>query len=466
MFQKINFMINILLCLTLMLSLGYSQSSRMLNFQGKLMENSVAVNDNVNFTFTIYSDSAGTEVLWTEDQLNKKVINGIYQVKLGSVVEIPDTLFDGNERFLGIRINGGNELVPRFQFSSVGYSQFSFTADSARHIPDAAGDLSGSYPDITVNSIRGRLISPSAPQNDQVLKWNGIIWFPSDDSTGGSPSGSAGGDLYGTYPNPVIKNSAVNSAKIENSTITGSDISNSASLSVGSISTNYDVNSGDDVYADKTELLQNTDNSGMIRMYGDNNNYNIVLASTNTALPSLEGNLGNLTVCDEGGNAEAGMYVHADGRGIVWGDVTASKMTNPLNPDTEVWYACIEGPEAAAYLRGTASIDNGKSIIKVPEHFNSVAISEGMTVQLTPLSAESKGLAVVEKNVNQIKVVELNNGTGNYEFDFLVMAVRKGHENYQVVRDKNAEISAEAVNEKPNIEDIIERRERRHNNQN
>ncbi len=29
---------------------------------------------------------------------------------------------------------------------------------------------------------------------------------------------------------------------------------------------------------------------------------------------------------------------------------------------------------------------------------------------------------------------ELLNGSGNYEFDYYVMAVRKGHENYRVIR--------------------------------
>jgi hypothetical protein len=57
-----------------------------------------------------------------------------------------------------------------------------------------------------------------------------------------------------------------------------------------------------------------------------------------------------------------------------------------------------------------------------------------MTVQLTPLSPDSKGLCVVRKGLDGIEVAELLNGRGNYEFDWEVKAVRKEHRDFQVYR--------------------------------
>lgn len=46
------------------------------------------------------------------------------------------------------------------------------------------------------------LIDPNSATSGQVLKWNGSAWAPGTDST--TPSGSAGGDLSGTYPDPTV----------------------------------------------------------------------------------------------------------------------------------------------------------------------------------------------------------------------------------------------------------------------
>ncbi len=68
-----------------------------------------------------------------------------------------------------------------------------------------------------------------------------------------------------------------------------------------------------------------------------------------------------------------------------------------------------------------------------------------MTVVLTPLSAGSKGLAVIQKGKGGVKIKELNNGSGNYEFDWEVKAVRKGYENYRVIRDASEAAQAESA---------------------
>ena len=78
----------------------------------------------------------------------------------------------------------------------------------------AGGNLSGTYPNPTVSAIQGVGISAAAPTTGYVLTFNGTAWAPTA-SSGGPPSGSAGGDLAGSYPNPTI-------GKIQGVTVTAS----------------------------------------------------------------------------------------------------------------------------------------------------------------------------------------------------------------------------------------------------
>jgi hypothetical protein len=110
------------------------------------------------------------------------------------------------------------------------------------------------------------------------------------------------------------------------------------------------------------------------------------------------------------------------------------RVPNPRDPHTEIWYSSLEGPEVAAYVRGTELLVNGKATISLPDHFIDVADPNSVTVHLTPNSADSLGLAVVEKSLDGVVVRELANGTGTYEFDYYIMAVRRGYEDYKVIR--------------------------------
>lgn len=120
----------------------------------------------------------------------------------------------------------------------------------------------------------------------------------------------------------------------------------------------------------------------------------------------------------------------------VFADVKNFRTANPDDEETDIVYACIEGPEAAMYVRGTAWLTAGQARIELPRHFEVMAAEQGFTVSLTPLSPQSRGLCVVYKRPGSIGVAELMNGTGSYEFDWEVKAVRKGFENYEVIREK------------------------------
>lgn len=136
----------------------------------------------------------------------------------------------------------------------------------------------------------------------------------------------------------------------------------------------------------------------------------------------------------------AGMYVNSLNFGVMFATIKNFFMPHPNRPGKEIWYACIEGPEAAAYERGTATLQDGEAFVSFSEHFEVVANAKTMTVILTPLNAASKGMAVVEKTDKGFRVKELMEGKGNYSFDWEVKCVRKGFEDYRVIRDEGENI--------------------------
>ena len=188
--------------------------------------------------------------------------------------------------------------------------------------------------------------------------------------------------------------------------------------------------------------------AGNFRTYGPNN-------STNFSVGHLSSNAnhGYVSVMDANSNTKAGMYVNSSGQGQIFADIKNFRMDHPENEGSSIWYASIEGPEAAAYERGTGRLSDGEVFISYSDHYGMVANTNTVTIQLTPHSADTYGLAVIEKSSGGFKVKELKGGTGNFSFDWEVKAKRKGFEDYEVIRPDNKAddwITPEPNNEKKN----------------
>jgi len=166
------------------------------------------------------------------------------------------------------------------------------------------------------------------------------------------------------------------------------------------------------------------------------NTYFASSINTNLYVSSASNEYGGIAVYDAFETAQAGLAIDTNGDGIVFADVKNFRMDHPENEEEEIWYASLEGPEAGAYERGTAQLVNGEALVPFSDHYTLVIAEDGMTVMLSPLSAESLGLAVIEKTKEGFKVKELYGGTGNYSFDWEVKGVRKGFEDYKVIREK------------------------------
>lgn len=134
------------------------------------------------------------------------------------------------------------------------------------------------------------------------------------------------------------------------------------------------------------------------------------------------------------------MLVDGNGDGVI--SQPGAKFFRVPDPDDvtrDLFYACIEGPEAAMYVRGTGRLVNGEARIEFPDHFRKLAAPQGITVILQPRGRKSRGLGVENTSPDGCTVFELKSGQGDYEFDWEVKAVRKGYENYRPVRRRNEE---------------------------
>jgi hypothetical protein len=143
---------------------------------------------------------------------------------------------------------------------------------------------------------------------------------------------------------------------------------------------------------------------------------------------------GQMVIADQNGVAHAGFQMQPAGTGIMFADVKNFVANNPDDPKTQLYYACVEGPEAAMYCRGTARLDVGHATVQLPRHFAVMAAAQGITVQITPLSADCMGIAVTRKSTDSFEVTELFKGQNTCDFDWEVKAIRKGYEDYQVIR--------------------------------
>jgi len=325
--------------------------------------------------------------------------------------------------------------------------------DDLRLGDQASGDLDGTYPAPTVAALQGRPVQNTAPGLGQVLKWNGGEWAPANDANTPSPwtlSGNllsynngnvrigttqstahlnVGGNLHG-YSGASLRYELLAPSNGSVFTLYGS---NSLNFRLGTISGNANLpelqllnQSG----VDRSVMRINTNNVGELLLRGANGQLNV-------RLNSLLGfdNYGYIGVNGPGGNAEAGIYVNSAGQGVVFGDQKNFRVPHPTQPGKEIWYGSLEGPELAAYLRGTTELVQGEAWVAFPEHYRLMANASTMTVTLTPLDRHSKGLAVIEKTDQGFRVAELGGGTGNYAFDWEAKCVRQGREDFEVVRD-------------------------------
>ena len=106
-------------------------------YQGRLADNAGnPLTSTLNMSFRLYAASSGGTPLWTEQWTGPngvKVSDGLFNVMLGSLTPIPQSVITGNANlFLGITVGTDDEMAPRVQLGSVPF------AVQALSVPDGS----------------------------------------------------------------------------------------------------------------------------------------------------------------------------------------------------------------------------------------------------------------------------------------------------------------------------------------
>ncbi len=189
-----------LICMSLMAlivlwSVSYADIPHMFNYQGRLMDDAGdPLDDTVSLQFGIYADTGAATQLWIETHSSVPVSDGLFKVLLGSVTPVPNSVFDGSVRYLGIRVNSGTVMRPLTPVVGTPYSFRALYSDTAAYALNAPSGTNGwtqtgnyIYPVDVNDSVGIGTNSPDAP-----LEVNGPMHAIIGESSG---SGTAAGVL-------------------------------------------------------------------------------------------------------------------------------------------------------------------------------------------------------------------------------------------------------------------------------
>lgn len=140
--------------------LSPDQTRKFINYQGQLFSpgggGSPIGNTQYTFLFTLYRDENGGSALWSEQQVLTTNPDGTFNALLGSVSPLSDGIFNGEEIFLGVAING-QESRPLQIISYVPYAWWARNADklSGFGASDFSKTLAAGFIDGGCNKVSG-----------------------------------------------------------------------------------------------------------------------------------------------------------------------------------------------------------------------------------------------------------------------------------------------------------------------
>jgi hypothetical protein len=172
----------------ILVAMAMGQSPAQINYQG-IARNSVGnalVNQSISLRLTIHDGNAAGTVVYRETRAVITNYFGLFNVAIGSAgaTNVTGTISAVNwasgGKFLQVEMDpasGTNFLdMGTAQLLSVPYALYS---GGASPTGAAGGDLTGTYPNPGVAKIRGVNVNATAPTLNQVLLYNGTDWIAS-----------------------------------------------------------------------------------------------------------------------------------------------------------------------------------------------------------------------------------------------------------------------------------------------
>ncbi len=105
---------------------------QLINYQGRLTNDAGdPLDTTVTMVFSIYDAPTLGGVFWQETQTSVTVVGGLFNILLGSVEPLHDSVFRFPDRYLGVKVGDDPESTPRTRLVSVAYAHRVSTVDGA-----------------------------------------------------------------------------------------------------------------------------------------------------------------------------------------------------------------------------------------------------------------------------------------------------------------------------------------------